>query len=300
MQFIAEFGSNVFAEGRDNFLPRYEKMCRSAIRSGATDVKLQMFKADGLYADGYIPSMISEFELSRSVKTVKLLKQVAEDLGLAFLVSPFDVEAVDVLEEVYVYAYKIASGELSDIDSINPTLQAIAQTNKRVIMSTAAASMEEVWHNANVATSGDLSRLSLLHCTGGYPTPINESNLLRIVDLIAGIVSQQYKSDSVLDDDIVYPRAGFSCHVPVPEIAAASVFFQGSIIEAHFDLEDGRGVEAEHSFSPKSFARMVQLAHQFRSAIKCETCTNEPLSEAVARNNYRKNPEDWLRPLVRK
>jgi N,N'-diacetyllegionaminate synthase len=298
MQFIAELCSNIFGEGAGNCLPRYEKMCTKAVQAGATDVKLQMFKADKLYRQESVPAGMQELELTRDIKQLRLLKTVAEDMGLAFLVSPFDIEAVDILEEIDVYAYKVASWELSDVNNTNPMLERIAQTNKKIIMSTAAASMDEIWHNANIVTGGDLSRLSLLHCTSGYPTPTNEVDLMRIIDIMADIVMQQYQND-VAPDDIVYPKMGYSCHTPVPEIAAASVFFQGEIIEAHFDLDDKKGPESTHSFTPSQFAKMVELAYQFKSSERCETCTNEPLSNAVARRQYRKNPEDWLRPLGR-
>jgi N,N'-diacetyllegionaminate synthase len=298
MQFIAELCSNIFGEGPDNYLPRYERMCTKAIQAGATDIKLQMFKADKLYRQESIPAGIQELELTRDIKQLKLLKTVAEDMGLAFLVSPFDVEAVDILEELDVYAYKVASWELSDTDSVNPVLKRIAQTGKKIIMSTAAANMDEVWHNASIVTGGDLSRLSLLHCTSSYPTPVNEVDLIRIIDIMSDVVMRQYK-DGVEPDSIVYPKMGYSCHTPVPEIAAASVFFQGEIIESHFDLDDKKGPESTHSFTPGQFARMVELAYQFKAAERCETCTNEPLSNAVARRQYRKNPEDWLRPLGR-
>jgi sialic acid synthase SpsE len=100
MQFIAELCSNIFGEGAGNCLPRYEKMCTKAVQAGATDVKLQMFKADKLYRQESVPAGMQELELTRDIKQLRLLKTVAEDMGLAFLVSPLILRPLTFLKRL--------------------------------------------------------------------------------------------------------------------------------------------------------------------------------------------------------
>src|SRR5213078_1449322 len=59
------------------------------------------------------------------------LKALADERGVVFFSSPFSVEAVELLEEVDVPAYKVASGEVTN----PPLLEAIAATRKPVLLS---------------------------------------------------------------------------------------------------------------------------------------------------------------------
>ena len=74
------------------------------------------------------------------------LKAFAEERGLVFFSSPFSVEAVELLEEVGVPVYKIASGELTN----PPLLEAIAATGKPVLLSSGMSGMEDVERAARI------------------------------------------------------------------------------------------------------------------------------------------------------
>lgn len=276
MDFIAEIGSN-WAVG-DNPKKRAIHLIKAAANSGATVVKFQLFKGEWLYRD---------YEKARAMQLTELptawlreLKKCTEELNLEFLVTPFYCGAVDILENLGVNRYKIASWDITHI----PLLKKIASTKKPIIMSTGAATLEEI-DEALTILRPDVEApddVILLHCTGGYPTPIEEVNLQKMLDI---------------GGEFMPLRTGFSCHIIDPVIAASSVFYMGEVIECHLDLEDRIGAETTHSFTPQLFAEMVLLARRMKKAQNCNC--EMPFFDFDARQNYRRDPSDWLRPPLK-
>lgn len=96
----------------------------------------------------------------------KGLKEHAGERGLAFISSPFSVEAVDLLKEIGVAAWKIASGEVSD----TPLFEHIAETRLPVLLSTGMSTLSEIDSSVAWIKSRNLP-LAVLQCTSMYPTP---------------------------------------------------------------------------------------------------------------------------------
>jgi N,N'-diacetyllegionaminate synthase len=100
------------------------------------------------------------------------LRRHAEDKGLAFLSSPFSVEAVELLTRVGVVAWKVASGEVS-----NPVLfESMAATRLAVLLSTGMSSVGEIDAAVDRIKSKGLP-LVVLQCTSVYPTPPSKVGL---------------------------------------------------------------------------------------------------------------------------
>lgn len=94
------------------------------------------------------------------------LKQHADDRGLLFLSSPFSVEAIELLKRVGVAAWKIASGEVSNL----PALDLIVDTRLPVILSTGMSSLSEIDTAVDRVVAADIP-LAVLQCTSSYPCP---------------------------------------------------------------------------------------------------------------------------------
>jgi len=95
----------------------------------------------------------------------RALKQHCDDLGLAFISSPFSNAAVDLLEEIGVDKYKIGSGEVTNTLMLNK----IAKTGKPVILSSGMSSYQELDVSVNLLVEKNID-VSILQCTTAYPT----------------------------------------------------------------------------------------------------------------------------------
>jgi len=93
------------------------------------------------------------------------LRRHAEDRGLAFLSSPFSLEAVDLLRHVGVAAWKVASGEVG-----NPLLlDAVARTGQAVLLSSGMSGWAELDDAVERLRGADAGPLAVLQCTSAYP-----------------------------------------------------------------------------------------------------------------------------------
>jgi N,N'-diacetyllegionaminate synthase len=100
----------------------------------------------------------------------------ALEKGLVFLSSPFSMEAVELLGELDVAAWKIGSGETSNL----PMLEQIAATGKPVLLSTGMSSWAEIDEAISTVRSVD-GDFAVFQCTTSYPCPPEKIglNLLR-------------------------------------------------------------------------------------------------------------------------
>lgn len=271
IDFIAEIGSNWYAPGQ-NGLERAKKLIKSAAGSGATAVKFQYFKADKLYREPQKAYSLKHLELP--YVWLPELKQTAVECGVEFICTPFFIEAVAQLLP-FVQRFKIASWDLT----YTPLLEEIAKTGYPVILSTGAAFFQEIDNAVDIFP--EAKNITLLHCTGGYPTEPKDMVLRRIVDL-----AEEF-----------YPvHVGLSSHCLIPSVTAASVLYGAEVIEVHYDLQDKLGAETGHSYTPQRFEEMVKMAKLLLEAKDCGC--EQTLTDAVARNSYYRDESDWLRPVL--
>ena len=155
--------------------------------------------------------------LKRNALTIHqhvVLARVCEEVGITYLCTPFSLKAAQELEEaIDPPAYKIGSGELTDI----PTLLEIALLEKPMILSTGMATVAEI-EATYAALSERVRGLVLLNCTSAYPP--------RLGDIRLGFISR-------LRD--LFPSAviGHSDHSPSIATSIASVAFGARVIEKH-------------------------------------------------------------------
>jgi len=156
------------------------------------------------------------------------LFEKARELGITIFSSPFDFSAVELLEELDVPAYKIASFEVIDL----PLIKRVAQTGKPMIISTGMANEEEIAEAIKIAKDNGCQQLVVLHCVSGYPAPAEQYNLRTIAD-----IAERF--------DVL---SGLSDHTIDNATAVASVALGACLIEKHVTM-DRNGGGADDSFS---------------------------------------------------
>ena len=176
------------------------------------------------------------------------LQELAHKLGMDFFSSPFDLKGVDLLEQINVPAYKIASLEITDI----PLIKKCAETGKPIIISTGAATIEDIDLAVETCKKAGNNQIALLKCTSAYPTPYNEVNLKQIQSL-----KEKY--------NVI---VGLSDHTLGIEVPIASVVMGAKIIEKHFILSrNSNGLDKDFSLEPHEFKQMVNAIRNIEQAI---------------------------------
>lgn len=284
MKFIAEIGSNYFVKKDGRTLNRALVLIEEAAAAGATHVKFQLFTGETLHSNPQAQKKLNEVALPQ--EWLPELAATCRDNKVEFLCTPFSPHAVDILDD-FVDEWKVASWDITYI----PLLNKLAQNGKPVILSTGAATLDEI-ENALMLLRPDDDfphDVSLLHCHAGYPIKLKEFNMRRMLEIV---------SEFTYDMDGGMMEYGLSSHYPDPILNASSVLLGATIIEAHFDLWDKLGNEADHSLTPEQFKTMVEWAEKFKLA-RGAYVDGLTSSEQQCRALYRRNEEDWLRPAVR-
>lgn len=156
---------------------------------------------------------------------------------ITVLSTPFDQDAVDLLESCDCPAYKVASFEIQDLELIRK----IAQTGKPMVVSTGMATIEDISRAVRVCDEQGSADLILLRCISSYPAPAEDTNLAVI----------PHMRDAF--DKIV----GLSDHTLGNAVAIASVALGASVIEKHFiDDRSVGGVDSEFSMEPTELSAL--------------------------------------------
>ena len=245
---IAELSAN-----HNNSLETAIDTIKAIAKSGANAVKVQTFKPESLTLDvdneffgpkksgpwkGIKPyDLFSKASLPYEWHSV--LKKTANDLGLVFFSTPFDIESVDFLEELEVPMYKIASLEINDLG----LLKYVAKKNKPIILSAGVADLADIQQAIEAIHSVNKNiDISILKCTTEYPANFKDANLVTIKNMI----------------DTFGIRIGISDHTLGLTVPLISVAFGAKIIEKHFILNKSLGgVDASFSMEPLEFTEMV-------------------------------------------
>jgi N-acetylneuraminate synthase/sialic acid synthase len=176
------------------------------------------------------------------------LQQHAKDLGITFFATAFDIESADLLAELDMPAYKLASGDLRSI----PLLTHVARIGKPMILSTGAATLEDV-RRAYDAVAPINPQLAFLQCTAAYPPDYEELDL-RVIDT--------YRREF---PDVV---AGFSGHDSGIAMSTAAFTLGARVVEKHFTLNRAlRGTDHAFSLEPVGLKKLVRDLQRTRLAL---------------------------------
>lgn len=219
----------------------------AAAEAGADAVKFQHLTHDTIAAEP-----LSSFYKSAEMPyewTPRLVAR-ARERNIIFLSTPFDREAVDVLDAAGASAFKVASYEMTD----DILLRYIATKGKPIILSTGMAYLEEVKHAVDVIWHEGNKQIAALHCVSLYPPEPRDLNLKAIETMLRGLELP----------------VGFSDHSDPSSNAAAlgAVALGACIIERHItDSQEGGSNDDKNSMTVAQFKHMVEEVRALEAAL---------------------------------
>lgn len=255
---IAEAGVN-----HNGDIDLAKKLINVAADAGADLVKFQTFSADRLVtrtagkADYQAQTtngnetqydMLRRLELTSGMHDELIAHCAGRKIG--FFSTGFDIESVNLLVGLGQDHFKIPSGEITNL----PYLRHIGQLGKEVILSTGMSTLGDVEAaiDALEAAGTPRSRITVLHCTTEYPTPMSDVNLRAMQTLQAAFGV----------------RVGYSDHTPGIEVAIAAVAMGASVIEKHFTLDRSLpGPDHQASLEPHELKAMVVAVRNIEVAL---------------------------------
>jgi len=235
-------------------------------RAGVDCVKLQTFKPDSMtiacdkseftITGGTLWDNRKLHDLYTEAQTPwewhKPLQELAHSLGMEFMSSPFDHEAVHFLESLNVPAYKIASFEITDI----PLIELVASRGKPVIISTGVAREQDIQDALAACRRMGNAQIVLLKCTSSYPTPLEDVNL-RTIELLRETFGVQ---------------VGLSDHTLGSVVPLGAVALGATVVEKHFILDRSLGgLDSAFSMQPEEFNDMIINIRNLEKALGAAT-----------------------------
>lgn len=217
----------IIAEGCDNHLGNLDTAKEMALRAKLAD-------ADAIKFQHHLPDeeMLPDIPMSDNfnmplyefLKKYALtldqhveLKGYCESIGIQYMCTPFSWKAAQELDQIGVEAFKIGSGEMTDL----PSLNRIAQLGKPMIVSTGMSTYEEIDRTYQMLAATGVP-LALMNCVSEYPPQYQDINLK-----VIGKMTDRY------------PKAiiGHSDHTPDLFTCFAAVALGAKIIEKHVILD---------------------------------------------------------------
>lgn len=242
---IAEAGVN-----HNGKIQLAKKLVDAAKKFKTDAIKFQTFKTEELLIEkaekaDYQEDNTQEKSQYEMLKNLELSSDEFQEIAdytlkkdIIFISSPFDKESANLLDDLGVPIFKIASGEITNF----PLLKHIAKKEKPVILSTGMSTLGEIEEAINLIEKYN-NHLILMHCVTSYPARIEDTNLNVIKTL-----KSTFKKP-----------VGFSDHSLGIEMSIAAVTLGSSVIEKHFTLDKNLpGPDHKASLEPDEFANMVK------------------------------------------
>lgn len=250
---IAEAGVN-----HNGDLQLAYKLVDEASKSGANAVKFQTFNPDALVAksstrapyqqlagDSPQHEMLSGLQLTYNEQA--LIKQYCDRIGIEFISTAYDEEAVDFLKALGVSRIKIASADIINL----PLLESVCKSGLPIIQSTGMATLQEVDRTYRFLQESGSPDISLLHCVTSYPLDIDQVNMNWLT-----ILQKRFEC-----------AIGYSDHTLGTTIPLMAVSMGATILEKHFTLDRSmQGPDHNASLEPKDFKKMVSSIRDLEQA----------------------------------
>lgn len=296
---IGEIGVNFYdIAKKENITPMdaAKLMIKEAKNAGIDAVKFQTYKAEKIasrnspaYWDLDEEPTTSQFELFKKFDTFgpeeyRELAEYCREVGIMFLSTPFDFEAIDFLDDL-MDVYKISSSDLTNI----PFIKAIALKNKPIILSTGASTLKEIKEAVNAIEEVSNVDIGLMHCVLSYPTKDEDANLLMIKD-----IKEQFEGYDI----------GYSDHTKPDDkmlILTTAYLYGANIIEKHFTLDKTlTGNDHYHAMDVedvKTFNENIELINKIKGKkvkqpLVCESLSRKEARRSIVASNDIKKGEE--------
>ena len=274
---MAEAGVN-----HNGMLEMARQLVEVAVQAGANAVKFQTFKAERVVSPqapkaAYQLETTDEAEsqldmvkrLELSFDAFRELFAYCQQQGILFMSTPFDEDSADFLADLGVPAFKIPSGEITNLSF----LAHVARKGKPMIVSTGMAYLDEVRTAVSTIEKTGNRDLVLLHCVSNYPANPADANLRAMITMA-----------EAFDMPV-----GYSDHTLGIEVSLAAVALGACVIEKHFTLDRKlSGPDHQASLEPDELAALVRGVRKVEEALghgRKEPAARELEIAAVARRS---------------
>ena len=245
----------VIAEGGVNHNSNCDlalKLVDAAADAGADAIKFQRWRAEQLvtkegtmaeYQKRNTGKEESQFDMLKKLELKEewypQLFQRAKEKGIILLSTPHGgFEAIDFMEQYDFPAFKIASGDITNL----PFLEYAARKGKPMLVSTGMSTMEEIKEAVDTIKKAGNDQILVFHCTTDYPLAPENVNLKAILTLMREL-------------DVL---VGYSDHTAGDQAAIMAVTLGACMIEKHFTLDRTmQGPDHIASTEPKEFQETV-------------------------------------------
>ena len=258
--FIADIAAN-----HDGDLTRAKTLIRRARDAGAEAAKFQNFRAPKIVSDygfGHMDSRLSHqstwkksvFEVyqgaSVSFEWTPILKEECDKVGVHYLTSPYDFEAIEHVTP-FVPAFKIGSGEIDWIEA----LQHMASKGKPMILATGASDIADVQRAVHAVLQIN-SQLVLLQCNTNYTASPENYDHIHLNVL---------RTYATMFPEVVL---GLSDHTHGNTTVLGAVALGARVIERHFTDDNQReGPDHRFAMDPVAWSHMVEETRQLERAL---------------------------------
>ncbi|MCR2046775.1 N-acetylneuraminate synthase [Acetatifactor muris] len=253
---IAEAGVN-----HNGSLEAAKKLALTAKKCGADIVKFQTAKLNSMVSKHAYMADYQKKNIGVEMSQRDMLKKIlltyndfielaayCKEINVCFLSTPFDLESIEFLKKLGCSMWKIPSGEITNY----PYLVEIARTGKDIILSTGMSTLQEVDDALEVLQENGAGKITLLHCTTNYPTPMEDVNLNAMLTL-----KEKYGC-----------AVGYSDHTKGIEVPIAAVALGAEVIEKHFTLDCRmEGPDHKASLEPDELEAMIRAIRNIEKAL---------------------------------
>ncbi|PSL48953.1 N-acetylneuraminate synthase [Chitinophaga niastensis] len=255
---IAEAGVN-----HNGSLHNAKLLIDEALNAGVDYIKFQTFQANKIASKFAGKADYQKQTTSSAESQQDMLKKLeldeaahieliayAQSKGINFLSTAFDLDSIDLLYKLGIKLGKIPSGEITNL----PYLRKMAVAFPKIIMSTGMADMEDIENAIKALTGAGTKKedITVLHCNTEYPTPMQDVNLLAMLEI----------------KNRLGVEIGYSDHTLGIEVPVAAVSLGATIIEKHFTLDKTmEGPDHKSSLEPAELKAMVSAIRNIELAL---------------------------------